>query len=199
MKKLNNKGFVMAETLVVAVFIMGIFSIMYNNYFPLIGEYERREVFDDVDGKYAAFWIKRFIQHERYILTNDMVVSIENQGYVKVDCYGYPKIKIDGVWHDDERTVMCNRLVDELEVAKDGSNNPNIYLTKYSLVKFKQAVKNDTNYTLFSGGLHDYVEYLPEYSKVDSLNFAQYRIIVEFTRTKNDVNYYSYATIEVKK
>ena len=49
MKKLNSKGFVMTETLVVAVFIMGIFGIMYNNYYPLIGEYERREAFDDVD------------------------------------------------------------------------------------------------------------------------------------------------------
>lgn len=191
MKKLNNKGFVMAETLVVAVFIMGIFSIMYNNYFPLIGEYERREVFDDVDGKYAAFWIKRFIQHESFILTNDMVVNMDSQGYTKVNC--------DGIWYDDYRKVMCKRLLKELEVTNGDTNNPNIYMTKYSLVKFKQAVKNDTNYASFSGGLHDYVEYLPEYSKVDSLNFAQYRIIVEFTRTKNDVNYYSYATIEVKK
>ena len=40
-KKSNNKGFILVETLIVSVFIMAIFSILYTNFFPLIGEYER--------------------------------------------------------------------------------------------------------------------------------------------------------------
>lgn len=189
MKKLNNKGFVMMETLVVAVFIMVIFTIMYTNYYPLIGEYERREVFDDVDGKYAAFWIKRFIQHDSFELTPSMINNINSYTYVKVSCNNI---------NDSYRKTMCNKLVDELEV-KGGSSNPNIYLTKYSLVDFKTKVKADNNYSTFTGGLHDYLDYLPNYDKVASLNFADYRIIVEFERTKNDTKYYAYATIEVKK
>ena len=47
--KLNKKGFVLAETLVVAVFMATIFTIIYVNFYPLIGEYEKREVYDDVD------------------------------------------------------------------------------------------------------------------------------------------------------
>lgn len=192
LKKLNNKGFVMAETLVVAVFIMGIFAIMYNNYFPLIGEYERREVFDDVDSKYAAFWIKRFIQHDSFILSSTMVNNINSNGYTMVSCDNISETM------DAYRKVMCQRLVNELEIAKTGAA-PHIYLTKYDLTSFKAKVKSDTNYANFSGGLHDYVEFLPEYSKVGSLNFAQYRIIIEFNRTKNDNNFFTYATIEVKK
>ena len=34
-KKLNNGGFVLVETLIVSVFVMSIFSILYNNFFPL--------------------------------------------------------------------------------------------------------------------------------------------------------------------
>lgn len=192
MKKLNNKGFVMTETLVVAVFIMSIFAIMYNNYFPLIGEYERREVFDDIDGKYAAFWVKRFIQHDSFVVSSTMINNINTTGYTRISCSN-----IDPVLNE-YRQIMCNRLVDELEVDKSGGY-PHIYLTKYSLVDFKNRVKNDQNYTEFSGGLHDYVEFLPEFSKVDSLNFAQYRVIIEFNRKKNDTNYYAYSTIEVKK
>ena len=192
MKKLNNKGFVMTETLVVAVFIMSIFAIMYNNYFPLIGEYERREVFDDIDGKYAAFWVKRFVQHDSFVVSSTMINSINTTGYTRISCGN-----IDAEL-DEYRQIMCDRLVDELEVDQSGGY-PHIYLTKYSLVDFKNRVKNDENYTEFSGGLHDYVEFLPEYSKVDSLNFAQYRIIIEFNRKKNDTNYYAYSTIEVKK
>lgn len=189
MKKLNNKGFVMMETLVVAVFIMVIFSIMYTNYYPLIGEYERREVYDDVDSKYAAFWIKRFIQHDSFPLTATMITRINNYGYVKVSCNSIT---------DDYRKIMCNKLVNELEV-KGGSSSPNIYLTKYNLTDFKTFVKSDNNYSTFSSALHDYVEYLPKYDKVASLNFADYRIVVEFERKKNDVTYYAYSTIEVKK
>lgn len=192
MKKLNNKGFVMTETLVVAVFIMSIFAIMYNNYFPLIGEYERREVFDDIDGKYAAFWVKRFIQHDSFVVSSTMINNINTTGYTRISCSN-----IDPALNE-YRQIMCNRLVDELEVDKSGGY-PHIYLTKYSLVDFKNRVKNDQNYTEFSGGLHDYVEFLPEFSKVDSLNFAQYRVIIEFNRKKNDTNYYAYSTIEVKK
>ena len=47
--KLNNKGFVLVETLVVSVFIATILAVLYNNFYPLVGEYEKREVFDDID------------------------------------------------------------------------------------------------------------------------------------------------------
>ena len=40
-KVLNSRGFILVETLIVGVFIMGIFSLLYANFFPLIGEYER--------------------------------------------------------------------------------------------------------------------------------------------------------------
>ena len=62
MFKLNEKGFMMVETLIAAVFAMTIFTLIYVNFYPLIGEYEKREVYDDIDGKYSAYWIKRIIQ-----------------------------------------------------------------------------------------------------------------------------------------
>ena len=62
MLKMNNKGFALVETLVAAVFIMAIFSIIYTNYYPIIGEYERRQLYDSIDDKYAAYWLKKIIQ-----------------------------------------------------------------------------------------------------------------------------------------
>ena len=188
MKKLNSKGFVMTETLVVAVFIMGIFGIMYNNYYPLIGEYERREVFDDVDSKYGAFWIKRFIQHSSYNLSAAQKNTINNNGYVLFSCNNI---------NNDYRKTMCNKLLKELEV-KDYNVQPKVYITKYNLETFKNNVAADTNYATFSGGFSDYVNFLPLY-RVPSLNDAEYRILVEFDRYKNGLNYTTYATIEVKK
>lgn len=188
MKKLNRKGFVMTETLVVAVFIMGIFGIMYNNYYPLIGEYERREVFDDVDSKYGAFWIKRFIQHSSYDLSAAQKNTINNNGYVLFSCNNI---------NNDYRKTMCKKLLKELEV-KDYNVQPKVYITKYNLETFKSNVAADTDYATFSGGFSDYVNYLPVY-RVPSLNDAAYRVLIEFDRNKNGLNYTTYATIEVKK
>ena len=188
MKKLNSKGFVMTETLVVAVFIMGIFGIMYNNYYPLIGEYERREVFDDVDSKYGAFWIKRFIQHSSYDLSAAQKNTINSNGYVLFSCNNI---------NNDYRKTMCNKLLKELEV-KDYNLQPKVYITKYNLESFKNYVEADTNYATFSGGFSDYVNFLPIY-RVPSLNDAAYRVLIEFDRNKNGLNYTTYATIEVKK
>ena len=38
MKKLNSQGFILAETLVVSVFLMVLFTMIYSNFFPLIGD-----------------------------------------------------------------------------------------------------------------------------------------------------------------
>ena len=189
MKNLNRKGFVMTETLVVAVFIMGIFGIMYNNFYPLIGEYERREVFDDVDSKYGAFWIKRFIQHKSYNLTTADKTTINTNGYVLFSC--------NKIVDNDYRKTMCKRLLKELEV-KDYNVQPKVYITQYNLTNFKNYVKADTNYTTFSGGFSDYVNFLPEY-RVPSLNDASYRVLIEFDRYKNGIEFSTYSTIEVKK
>ena len=62
MKNLNNRGFGLVETLIVSVFVMGIISLVFVNFYPLIGEYEKREVYDDVDGKYAAYWMKTLFE-----------------------------------------------------------------------------------------------------------------------------------------
>ena len=82
MKK-NNKGFVLVETLVVTVFVMAVFSVIYVNFYPLAGEYERREFYDDVDSKYETYWIKRFIQSSSYDFyrSGGLNANITSNGY----------------------------------------------------------------------------------------------------------------------
>ena len=92
---------------------------------------------------------------------------------------------------------MCKRLLKELEV-KDYNVQPKVYITQYNLTNFKNYVKADTNYTTFSGGFSDYVNFLPEY-RVPSLNDASYRVLIEFDRYKNGIEFSTYSTIEVKK
>ena len=189
--KLNNKGFVLVETLIVSTFVMSIFSILYNNFYPIMGEYEKREVYDDIDGKYAAFWMKQMIQDSSVSFTATELTpltSASGRGYIRFTC--------DKVG-DAVKKQMCERIYTSAEIK-------NVYITTYNLAHFKNWLDEgvDPDTMNFTGGMQKYVAYLPEY-KVASLNDAQYRVIVEFHRKKHvgddNNDYLAYATFEVVK
>ena len=193
MLKINSKGFVLVETLVVAVFVSAIFSVIYSNFYPIMGEYEKREAYDDIDSKYATFWFKRIIQSDSVNFTN-IQNDITNNSYHEFNCSN------DIVDSDVTAIKVCNSLVTRFGVEK-------MYITDYKLGNrdvssdknnFKDIVeKNDPN--VFSSGLQDYVAYLPTYSKVPSLNGACYRLVVEFHNTRDGNDYWTYSTIEILK
>ena len=228
---LNNKGFVLAETLVVAVAVTVIFGIIFKHFYPLMGEYEIRERYDDIDSKYGTYWIKRMIQSNDFTLTDADKTEINNNGYVQFTCSRLA---------DPIKQDTCRKLVERLEISCDlmstgdkiekctdeATRPPHIYITKFRLVtKNEGAVTEDLKAkfeasTNVTESLKAYINYLPEYSKVESLNRAEYRIIIEYYRhrfdtldytngagvvdntsyevdTQNDFN--TYSTIEVKK
>ena len=54
LKKFNNKGFVLVETVVVSAFVLMIFVLVFRNGVPMLEEYKKLENYDDVDSLYAA-------------------------------------------------------------------------------------------------------------------------------------------------
>ena len=208
-KKLNNKGFMLVETLIVAVFTAAIFSIIYGNYFPIMAEYERREVFDDVDGKYGVYWIKKILQSADVNFGSETVngtiaYNIKTNGYHHFNC------DTDISSGDITTKNLCKNLVKKLEIVRRENNGvelgkdidggkPAIYITTFNLTDFKTRAAASTGTGIFSNNLADYVTFLPTYDKIVSLNRAKYRVIVEYHRTKDGNDYYAYSTIEVKK
>lgn len=196
MKK-NNKGFVLVETLVVTVFVAAVFSVIYINFYPLVGEYERRDFYDDLDSKYGAYWIKVFLQRSNFNFTSSNT-GIASRGYYYWDsassfCGEFP----DG---SSDRS-FCLTMTDRLHVKS-------IIVTRYRLdgketatetrtINFKEqvATNNDINENFQS-----YIEFLPDYV-VPSLNGAKYRVLVEFKRpadsSEGSETYYTYANMEV--
>ena len=190
--KLNNKGFVLVETLIVSVFVVSIFAILYNNFYPLMGEYEKRESYDDIDGKYATYWIKRIIEHES---TDQSYCSLEGEHiYCTFNCKRV---------NNDSMKAMCHQLIQKAQIMNDNNNTPadlsddkpHIYITTYNLANFKVYINDHGG---LSGGMYKYLKYLPNYN-TESLNNAKYRVIVEFYRTKDNNDYLAYSTFEVKK
>ncbi len=209
-KKLNNKGFMLVETLIVAVFTMSIFSIIYSNYYPIMAEYERREVFDDIDGKYGVYWIKKIIQSNNVTFgsadtANTIAYNVTHDNYYhQFDC------NTDIISGDVTTINLCNKLVEKLEIVRrkdDGTEvasnsadgKPCIYISTFNLTNFKATAEGSDGSGIFANNLADYLSFLPNYNKIVSLNRAKYRVTVEYHRTKDGNDYYAYSTIEVKK
>lgn len=201
MLKINSKGFVLVETLVVAVFVSAIFSVIYSNFYPIMGEYEKREAYDDIDSKYATFWFKRIIQSDSVNFTDVkpyMGISINDD--INTNFYHEFNCSKDIADSDVTAIKICNSLVTRLGVS-------HMYITNYKLGNrvdpndknnFKGKVDANSS-NVFSSGLQDYVAYLPTYSKVPSLNGACYRLVVEFHNTRDENDYWTYSTIEILK
>ena len=185
MKK-NNQGFVLVETLVVTVFVMAVFSVIYINFYPIAGEYERREFYDDIDSKYGAYWMKRFIQGNSYNFfgSNSPSTRIENNTYEIFECSSLS---------DAQDVALCNEMRNRLDISK-------VVITKYRLTEFKNTIQSNPN--IIGDNFSSYIEYLPEYTTA-SLNGANYRVLVQYEKTFEtagvEENYYTYATMEVVK
>ena len=190
-----------------------------------MGEYERRENYDDIDSKYGTYWIKKIIQ------SCDTEIPDLNSD---INIYGGKKFDCSYVTDETNRKI-CLEIINKLEVSCDDpyttdrietcAANPtlaHIFITKFNLKRKDPSTGVVLDYkTEFINSLEsvkltdfaDYVRYLPDYSKVNSLNRAEYRVMIEYYRHRFDTpeisageleidtqnDYKTYATIEVKR
>ena len=173
-KIVNKSGFILVETLIVGVFIMGIFSLLYTNFFPLIGEYERYKNYDTVESTYIAHW-------GRMIALKGLPESV----YTTASTSGYLDITDCSLYTVSDGQNSCATF-------KTMNNISKIYLTPYATTNFKNFVKDNNS---FSRSFREYISYLPTYSKNTSktADSGYYRVIVEYV--SNDT--YRYGNIEV--
>lgn len=175
MKNINTKGFVLAESIVVGVFIITLLTFLILNILPLIGDYERIEKYDALDKKYNAHLIRKMILLEEDSTVISNILTIGPNGYSS-----YPDISVfcDKFNNED----YCNSLL-----SSDYLDVKSIIVSSYNT----QRLKDHSNE--FSRRIEDYIEYIPTHEYMTS-NFIRYqrykRIIVEY----NDGNF---ANIEV--
>ena len=175
-KVLNRDGFILVETLIVGVFIMAIFSLLYTNFFPLIGEYERYKDYDTVESVYIAHWAREIAIKG---LPTSVYNTARNTGYVDIsECSLYTVA--DGF-------SLCSAFETMNNVTK-------VYLTPYSTETFKTYINDNSS---FGRSFREYIAYLPTYSNNTSKtpDTGYYRVIVEYV--SNDT--YKYGNIELYK
>ena len=229
MKKKNKKnGFAMVEILIAAVTVIGVFSLLYNSVYPLIGAYSASERYEDLDSKYVAFYIKEMLETDGSILTktfsivdNVVLNSCPYNGVNTCHIYNtYPyvtnsngdEILVNDVYTINDHYLYKNELCNQLREDSNQKNNQffcnkyitgarvkRIIVTDYKFTNFKNAIKNSNN-TSISRSLKSYVNYIPSHEAAVNKPRSR-RIIVEIEHDSyNTVGeiYYTYASIEVK-
>lgn len=187
MKKMGNKGFALVETLIVAAFVMGILTLIFANYLPMMGKYEQRERYDDIDSVYHTYLIKNMLEYS----DTSKLTKPSDGGSVGIDC---------DIYNDTDYLDYCQNLFSSTKVYS-------IILTTYNIKSFKDDISSSSVNDSFA----DYILSLANYNtKKSNPNGYDYRIIVQYKHVVNSENtdddalednnhiYFSYSTIGVR-
>ena len=148
MKRINNKGYVLTEILVVTVVVIVAFLAIYVNYYPMLGEYERRTEYTNLEPKYSLFYMKRLYltsyQNGEEIL--EEFRANDNLKYIDLLKTEGNKLVCKSEYVDD--VELCNSLVEQHGIKR-------LIVTEYNI----DDVKNIS----IEKNFDKYIDYLPNY------------------------------------
>lgn len=180
---MNNKGFMMAEVIVVSAIVLTLLSTLYISYNKLYGVYNKRINYYDSNTLYRlAYYRDILIENE---LINKLLIDTKDKKYNTTKIYGSAKNQMVKT-----KEVNLFNLPDS-EYTKNKDYDEVVYLTyignnnkKIKLDNFKSENINVT----FS----DYISYLTNSVKLNS----NYVLLMERCK-KEDKNDCKYAYLEV--
>ena len=188
LKKFNNKGFILVETVVVSAFVLMIFVLVFRNGVPMIEEYKKLENYDDVDSLYAANLVKDVIKKdENYYKIVDAIQgtsSVPALDYIDLsECAKTETVLVDGVKKEEviDLTISDLNLCETVKLRANITEVDKIYLTHANPSRIKGKVLQDDR--RFNG----YIDYLNN-SYNEELASDPYMIII--TRTIEGNNPY---------
>ena len=167
MKK--KKGFVLVESIVAAVFVLGLSTFLIMNIIPLVGEYEKTLNYDSVDAKYDAHLIRKMILMDNACNVQS-ILSFGNAFTNKPKYYYFAG--------DDICTFLSHKNYCKKLLSADYLDVKEIIVTEYKGDALKKL--KDIEYDRFSRQMQDYLKYMPTYDGYNSFYQFRNRIIVTF-------------------
>ena len=159
---MNKKGFVLVETIITAVFVLGLFSFIIANILPLIGEYDRMRDYDSVQSIYDAHLIRKMILKSDDTRAYNLVNFPSGQNY-----YIFESNEIC-MYLSNKNYCMKLLSRDYLDVRK-------IIITNYNTSALKDKAST------FDRATAEYIKYMPKYNNSPHQEYTfQRRIIVQF-------------------
>ena len=150
--KKNNKGFALAEILAVTLVLMVIFTVLYSNFMPLAGEYEKNISYKDVSSQYTLHYFKKMLLTK----VDKSALTLDNKKFKVLD---------SSICNSD---ASCTSLFNTF--------NPYLILTKYNINELKSDIANTTDETLKE--FSSYIKSSPNYSNRDDQEEV-YRLMIK--------------------
>lgn len=160
MKK-NNKGFVLAEAIIVSVFVLGMFTYLAMNVIPLISRYERVVNYDNPQEIYLANTLyEEMVELETLNNVQNRIIMNVNSNVLECgNCAGSDKfyeelgkaLKIEAIYkYDTTINNNCEKIPNDKGLKnyceyyikrKDKDGNPKT-ITKAFMIKFSGDKEN---------------------------------------------------------
>ncbi len=150
--KKNNKGFALAEILAVTLVLMVIFTVLYSNFMPLAGEYEKNISYKDVSSQYTLHYFKKMLLTK----VDKSALTLDNKKFKVLD---------SSICNSD---ASCTSLFNTF--------NPYLILTKYNISELKSDIANTTDETLKE--FSSYISSSPDYKNRDNQEEV-YRLMIK--------------------
>lgn len=164
----NNSGFILVETIVTAVFVLGLSTFLIANILPLVGDYERSMEYDSIDSKYDAHMIRKMILKDGDYCRVKNLLKLEE--YNASDTSGFHYV-FEG---DQICEYLSNINYCKLLLSKEYLDVNQIILTEYNVSGFKDKAGK------FERPLSDYINNMPNYSNTPETYFYRRRLIIYF-------------------
>lgn len=120
MKKTNNKGFVLIETIIVSSFVAGILIFTFIEFTSLTSSYSESFKYNTVEDLYTTENIKNYILSDSNFLTTlndsinpDKVMDITNCSMFTNDNYCKKLFELSNI----ENIIVCNNYFDEKNIS----------------------------------------------------------------------------------
>ncbi len=156
MKKLNNKGFMLTETLVVATFVIATLVFLYTQFRTVNRSYSTSFKYNNAEELYALGNVSDYLKLNG-IHTVGSIVASSSERYLDItDCNGSFLSEAN----------YCTALVNTLGIKQ-------MIVTAENLDELKSAMKSNER---LSENMKDFISVI-KYNKTGS----NYRIIAEFT------------------
>ncbi len=154
--KKKNKGFILIELLIVAVFTASLFTFLYVNILPIIGDYEQKEKYDTIDTKYVLYDLrKEFLTYDSNGtngLWDEIKKEVNTKGFARLYEYKRGNIQCNSTIFKDGNTGAT----EEEKQDKAQYNNYNtllkayhiksLYITRFGLGSYADGITLPTDY-----------------------------------------------------
>ncbi|MBE6139808.1 MAG: hypothetical protein E7174_04875 [Firmicutes bacterium] len=168
MKKNNNRGFMLVETLVVTTFVAGVLIFLFVQFSKLSKAYEESYIYNTVEGLYALEDVRDFIWLTSVDTTNSegQVITYKSIQYIqqKLETEDYIDITDCSLWGSSADTMYqrCKYLFSTINIDK-------IFITKNAIPK--------DNITGYNEGFKSFI------NKINEEGNEPYRIVASFNNS----------------